>query len=65
MPAAPAACAHIVLAVAAGRTAGYVRVAAGMPGRDRHRPTARPSLGTPSLSPRRPSPTGGAYVETV
>jgi hypothetical protein len=65
MPAAPAACAHLVLTVAAGRTAGSFRVAAGMPGRERHQTTLRPSPDTLFLSPRRPSPTGGAYVESV
>jgi len=64
MPAAPAACAHLVLTAAAGRTAGC-RVAAGLPGRARRRARPRPSLDAPSLSPRRPSTTGGAYVETV
>jgi hypothetical protein len=65
MPAAPAACAHLVLTAAAGRTAGFDRAAAGLPGRDRHRSSLRPLPDTRSHSPRRPAPTGGAYVENV
>jgi len=64
-PAAAAARAHRVLTVATGCTAGFVHVAAGIPGRDRHQATPRPSPHRLSLSRLRPSPTGGAYVESL
>lgn len=65
MPAALAACAHHILTVATDDVAGSFRVAAGLPGRDRPQATQRPSPDTQSLSRLRPSPTGGAYVESV